>query len=85
MPTPSAKPRLRPTRSMNHSRAQKGDGGGELEGGGHVAVIAIVPVKLGLERRLEQRDDLPIDIVQHDRHERQSDDQPSPPLDPAPA
>ena len=58
--------------------AEEGHRGAELERGGHVAVIAIGPAIFALQHRFQQRDDLAIDIVEHDRGKGEDDDRPSP-------
>ena len=56
--------------------------GTELERRRHMAVIAIGPAELLFKQGLEQRDDLPIDIIEHDGDERQPDDKPLSDADP---
>ena len=57
--------------------AEKGKGGRDLERGAHVGIILIGPAELRLERGLQQREDLPVDIIEHDRDEHHRHDDPA--------
>jgi hypothetical protein len=57
--------------------AEKRHRGGELERRGHVAVILIGPGEFMFQRRLQQRQDLSIDVVEHDREEHEGYDDPA--------
>ena len=54
--------------------AQKRERGRDLERGAHVGVILIRPAELGLQRGFQERENLPIDVVEHDRDEHHRHD-----------
>ena len=60
---------------------EKGDGVGELEREDDVGVVDLAPAELALQRRLQDPDDLPVDVVDRRREEQQRADHPAVPSD----
>jgi len=56
---------------------KQADGVGELERGVREAVLRVGPAELGVERPLDQRQDLTVDVVDGRGQEQQAADQPA--------
>jgi hypothetical protein len=60
-----------------HAEKQQADGVGALERRVDATELLVGPAELGIENRLEQREDLAIEIVDRRREEQQAADQPT--------
>ena len=70
-------PRRAPIRSIDRPGEQQADGVGELEREHDVRVVDLGPAELLLQCRLEDADDLAIDVVDSRREEEQRADDPA--------
>ena len=66
-----------PNRSISRPAIEQADRIGELKGEDDVGVVDLGPAELPLQRRLEDADDLPVDVVDGRGEEQQPADDPA--------
>ena len=62
---------------MNQPNSEQADGVRDLERGVRQPVLRVGPAELGVQRPLDEREDLPVDVVDGRRQEQQAADQPA--------
>src|SRR4051812_11546699 len=73
----SERVRASPSNSVDDpSGAQESNRRGELECRGQAAIVAVGPVEVLLQHRLQHGDDLAVSVIEHDRYAYQAEDEP---------
>jgi hypothetical protein len=72
-----AVPDLRPESVDERAEEEEPDGVGPLKSRVHLTELLVRPTELGIENGLEQREDLPIDVIDRRRPEEERADEPA--------